>query len=397
MSAFNPRSFTNRDRLKTISAARLLAFFRQWSDYFAGREIALPETAGDDFPYDQLADVLMRPDENVPEAMVDALYYVHETATNEAMDELLERAKKAGIALEFDEEPSTADVALQIWLQRPDFLQRQHAETVAFSRSRFMYFAGLTGKKVPPPDPTPEQQVLIQSRLDEWLKGKRRGKGSRIFTFPRGSKTWFLVRHGDPVRREGRHNDDGSAGAACYRPQKHDVLIYDGETGEMAVNAGTKGERELYLQTFGAVLFGREDYFDTSERFTLGPLLARGREALAHETTPEIKSIRLIEIERYWGGPAKQKEVRKATDLFLAWGDDWAKRLSGGTLDRAVFKVTFEGDKKERTVAILPKSLARYDRDADSDLIDRWLKIQGFCRPPSDESQDGDDPVFEDD
>ena len=110
----------------------------------------------------------------------------------------------------------------------------------------------------------------------------------------------------------------------------------------------------------------------------------------------EIVKVRLIEIERFWGGKAKEKEVRKANDLFMAWDDDWAKRLAGGSIDRAVFKVKFDGDGKERTVAILPPSLARYDRDADSDLIDRWLKDQGFCRLNVGD-EDDDVGVLEDD
>jgi hypothetical protein len=395
--AFHPKTFTNPDRLKSISAARLILFFGRWPEYFLGRGIELREADDQDFPYDEVAKVLMSPDESVPEAMVDALYYVHETASNDAMDELLKRAKWAGLAIETDGDPSTADLALQIWLQNPDLLQRQHAETVAFNRSRFMYFAGKPTNKNVECDPTPEQLLAMQKKIDGWMLEKRRGKASRVFAFPREKKTWFLVRHGEPMRREGRHDDDGATGSEYYRPQKHDVLIYDINAGELAVNAGTKGERELYLEVFGEVLFGRDDHFDASERFTLAPLILKGKEALVHETSPEIKSIRLIEIERYWGGAAREKEVRKATDLFLAWGDDWKKRLGGGNLDRAVFRVTFQGERKERTVTILPKSIARYDRDADSDILDNWLKTQGFCITPTNEGVDDDESVLEGD
>jgi hypothetical protein len=389
MASFNPRIFTSPDRLKSISATHLLAFLSKWKEYFASRGVSLPDEANEDFPYDTIAQVLMKPDDHVPDQMVDALYYIHETATKETAEELLEIAQHAGLTLEAGEEPTNADIAVQIWLQRSDLLQRKHAEVVAFNRSRFTYFAGRTGKKRPAIEPTPAQTAAMQEL-------KRRGKGCRIFAFPRGSKTWFLVRHGEPMRREGRHQDDGESGIAYYRPQKHDVVIYDGETDELAVNAGTKGERELYLKTFGALLFGDEEYFDRSDRFTLDPLIEKGPEALQNETVPEIGEVRLVEIERFWGGKAKEKEVRKASDLFLAWGDQWDKRIAGGSIDRAVFKVKFSGDGKERTVAILPRSLARYDRDGDADLIDLWLKDQGFCRLNPDDGDD-DDSFLEDD
>ena len=399
MASFYPRVFTNPDRLKTISAKHLLSFLSKWKPYLATRGISLPEEAGEDFPYDQVALVLLNPDDNAPSDMVDALYYVHETATKETAEELIELAGKAGLTIEAGEEPSDADVAVQIWLQRPDLLQRQHAEVVAFNRSRFMYFAGASGKKRPAIEPTPLQITAMQDRMDAWFKERRRGKGTRIFTFVRGAKTWFLVRHGEPMRREGRHQEDGGSDIAYYRPQKHDVVIYDGDTDELAVNAGTKGERELYLVTLGAVLFGQEEYFDRSQRFTLEPLLSKGPKALENDTISEIEKVRLTEIERFWGGKAKEKEVRKASDLFFSWEDSWKKRITGGSIDRATFKVKFAGDGKERTVTILPPSLARYDRDGDSDLIDRWLKAQGFCTVNSDAANDDDDDgaVLDDD
>lgn len=396
MASFNPRSFTSPDRLKSVSAQHLLTFFSKWQDYFANRGLTLPSQVDDEFPYDELAGILMKPDDKVPQDMVDALYYVHETASKEKAEELIDAAERAGLSLELGEEPSDADIALQIWLHKPDLLRRMHAETVAFTRSRFIYFAGRDGRARPAPDPTVEQTTEMQEIMDLWFDRKRRGKGSRIFAFPRGSKTWFLVRHGEPMRREGRHEEDGGAAIAYYRPQKHDVVIYDGESDELAVNAGTKGEIELYLRTFGRVLFDNEEYFDKSNRFTLDPLLEKGAKALENETVPEISRVRLIEIERFWGGQAKEKEVRKADDLFLAWGDDWSRRLAGGSIDRAVLKVKFDGDGKERTVAILPPSLARYDRDADSDLIDSWLKDQGFCRVNSGDDDDDID-VLDDD
>lgn len=390
MASFNPRSFTSPDRLKSVSAQHLLKFFAKWQSYFADRGLTLPEQVDDQFPYDDLAGILMKPDDKVPQDMVDALYYVHETASKEKAEELIDAAERAGLSLAIGEEPSDADIALQIWLHKPELLRRLHAETVAFTRSRFIYFAGRHGRSRLPPDLSAEQANEMQDIMDLWFDRKRRGTGSRVFAFPRGVKTWFLVRHGEPMRREGRHGDDGDAAIAYYRPQKHDVVIYDGESDELAVNAGTKGEIQLYLSTFGRVLFENVEYFDRSDRFTLDPLLEKGAEALENETVPEISRVRLIEIERFWGGQAKEKEVRKADDLLLAWGDDWSRRLSGGSIDRAVLKVKFNGDGKERTVAILPPSLARYDRDSDSDLIDRWLKDQGFCR---DNSGDDDDDI----
>lgn len=394
MATFNPRIFTNPDRLKHIAPKRLLAFLDPWKGYFSARGVDLSEADADDMPLEDIAHVLMNPDATVPEDMVNALYYVDETASHESMEELLDRAGKAGIDIDDDTETSAADVAVQIWLAQPMLLQRQHAETVAFARSNFMYFAGSGGSDAEPPEMLEAQRMLMQNRMDGWFEKKRRGRGCRIFAFPRGNKIWFLVRHGLPMRREGKHLDDGEGGIAFYRPQQHDVLIYDAETDEMGVNAGTKGERTLYLEVIGDVLFGDETYFDLSERFTLDPLREVGPASLECEDIEGMAKVRLAEIGRYWAGAEPRTEIHRAADLFKAFGERWSDQLKNGSLTHATFKVTFEGSKRERTVTIRPANIARYERDSDTDVIDAWLKVRGFCKRPADEDH-ADDPLLE--
>jgi hypothetical protein len=394
LATFNPRIFTNPDRLKHIAPARLLAFLDPWKAYFAARGADLSEADAEDLPLDEIAHVLMNPDATVPEDMVNALYYVDETASHDSMEQLLDRAAAAGIDIDDDTETSAADVAVQIWLAQPMLLQRQHAETVAFARSNFMYFAGSGGAGAELPEMLEAQRVLMQNRMDGWFEKKRRGRGCRIFAFPRGNKIWFLVRHGLPMRREGKHLDDGEGGIAFYRPQQHDVLIYDAETDEIGVNAGTKGERTLYLEVIGDVLLGDENYFDPSERFTLDPLREVGAASLACEDIEGIAQVRLVAIGKYRGGSQREIEILKADDLFKAFGEKWSERLAGGGLTHADFKVAFEGSKRERKVTIRPASIARYERDSDTDVIDAWLKARGFCRCLADED-DADDPLLE--
>lgn len=380
MPAFNPRIFSNPDRLKQIAPARLKAFLEPWQDYFASRGLEIAAWSTDDMPLEAIANVLMNPDASVPEDMVNALYYVHETASHEAMDELLDRAAAAGIEIDKDHEVSVADVSVQIWLAQPMLLQRQHAETVAFQRSNFMYFAGSRPKKKTAELPAITDVIAktMQDRMDNWFEVKRRGRNSRIFAFPRGGKIWLLVRHGMPMRREGKHQDDGESGIAFYRPQQHDVLIYDSVTDEMGVNTGTKGERELYLKTFGEVLFGSEDYFDRSERYTLDPLREFGPDSMAHGDIEGIAGVRFVEFGRRWPGKISEMEIRKCEDLFKAYGENWEKRLAGGAFTHATFKFAFEGSKRERSVTIRPANIARYERESDEEVIEAWLKARGF-------------------
>lgn len=189
---------------------------------------------------------------------------------------------------------------------------------------------------------------------------------------------WILVRHGQPMRREASQGDDGIVGTEFYRPQRHDVLIYDERSGDIGVHASTKGERNLYLRTLGRLLFSGEEHFPPAGRFTLDPLTANGGASLNSDDIDGIRGIRLAEYRRYWGGAFKEVGTRKAEDIFGALAQREQTTLAGGRLVSATFKVTFDDSDKERSVTIRPPGVARFERNDDSGLIENWLRQRGF-------------------
>ena len=119
-------------------------------EYFRGRGVALPEDGALD--YEQLVSVLMNPDDDVPAQMVDALYFVHEMADNDAMEQLLSAARTRGLDLDLGDEPTAADVAVTVWLAAPDLLQELHAESYVMRPKSFEYYSGATRRKRRFPD-----------------------------------------------------------------------------------------------------------------------------------------------------------------------------------------------------------------------------------------------------
>ena len=97
MATYNLRRFAHADGLKAIAREHLLALLKPHKPYFDGRGLTLPPpSASDGIDYDQLVNVLMNPDTDTPKGLLDALYFVHEMATPEAMDVLLQEAENYG-------------------------------------------------------------------------------------------------------------------------------------------------------------------------------------------------------------------------------------------------------------------------------------------------------------
>jgi len=245
MATYNLRRFAHADGLKAIAREHLLALLKPHKSYFDDRGLTLPPpSASDGIDYDQLVNVLMNPDTDTPKGLLDALYFVHEMATPEAMDVLLQEAENNGISLDGNPDPTAADVAVQVYLQDKDLLERKHAEQYLLKPRSFEYFQTDTHPIPKFKQPTAKALVALEKDLDDWFEKKKRGRGSKVFVYPKKDSVWFLVRHGDPLRREGSL-DGGQASSVFYRPEKYDVLVYEPTIGDSNARLWKRGKGPL--------------------------------------------------------------------------------------------------------------------------------------------------------
>jgi len=371
LATYNLRRFSQPDGLKAIKADHLLALLTPHRNFFANREITL-STNGADLDYGALVKVFMSPDTDTPKALVDALYHIHEMATPEGMDELLHEAENNNIHLDDDPDHSPADVAVQVWLQNKDLLERKHAEQYLTRPRSFEYFQT---EASPVPDfnhPSTETLTALQNDMDDWFEKKKRGRGSKVFLYPKNNEVWFLVRHGEPFKREGSL-EEGQSSSVFYRPEKHDVLVYEKSTGELRINAKSKGEKDLYRKKFGLHLFGNEDFFPGTGKYTLEPLKTDGADSLVCTDIEGMGKVILKEIHFYWGGAENEREIRKADNIFAAYQARGRSIPANARITKASFQVEFTDSKTPRTVTIRPSNIAQYARDDDSTILEKWL------------------------
>ena len=378
MARFNLRKFNNRDWLQSISPARLNALISPWAGYLGERGFTFPHSVIAEPDYTALANVLMTPDASTPVGMIDALYYVHETSSPEDVEELQKMVIAKGLSIMSDPDATPTDYVIDVWVADADLVRQHHAEALARQQQNFEYFAGRHGGRWRFPSVDENVRLKIETELDDWFEVNRRGRGCHLLIFPHTPQVWILVRHGKSMRREASHEDDGSAGTAFYRPQLHDVMIYDEKTNEIGVHAETKGAGKLYLRVLGQHLFGDVDYFPPADKYTLSPLADQGREALACDDIEGIDEVRLTEYRRFWGGKYKEMEVRRATDIFGALEQRGDGRKIDGKLSTAVFKIKFTDAPRERRLVIRTPASAHYDRNDDSIIVEAWLRARGF-------------------
>ena len=385
MATYNLRRFAQPAGLKAIEPTRLMKFLEPHEPYFASRGLALISPNGSNgLDYERLVEVLMSPDTDTPKDLVDGLFFVHEMSTDEGMDVLLEEAQRNGISLDGKPDPTAADVAVQVFLQDRRLLERKHAERYLTRPRSFEYFQA---EALPVPvfkQPSPEILAALGLDLSNWFERKKRGRGSRVFAYPKGESIWFLVRHGDPFRREGSLNGSQSS-SVFYRPEKHDVLVYEPALGELRMNACNKGEKEAYRLAFGRHVFGEEGFFPGTGKYPLEPLRTSGPASIVCTDIDGMDWVQLKEIQYLWGGVEQEIEIRKANDIFAALEASGRRMPSRARIIRASFQVKFTDAKNPRTVIIRPSNIAQYTRDSDADVVEDWLQRRGFIEQDEDE------------
>ena len=388
MATLNLQRFTQVQSLRAIQPELLVKFLLPYYDFFKVRGVSLkPEADTGSLDYKGLVNVFMHPDADTPHDLAEALYFINEMATAEGMDELLDEADKREVVIDYHPDSTPEDVAIQVWLADREIVEKKHAERFLHRPKSFEYFQSEVGPK-PLGKVSRKKLDALEDNLDDYFEKKKRGRTCKVFVFPKGDEVWFLVRHGEPYKREGGIKD-GQSTSVFYRPEIYDVVIYNSTIGEIRMNAGTMGIKKEYRNKFGKHFFGDENYFPGTAKYTLEPLKCDGEAALVCSDVEGMEWVLLKELHFYWGGQFNEVEIRKADDLLavFAWND--RKIKENARLVKAKFQVKFENAKNPRMLTIRPNNIANFHRDGDSALAEIWLAKRGFVmNAPADDEED---------
>ena len=235
-------------------------------------------------------------------------------------------------------------------------------------------------KRARPPEftpPTEKDLEKLAADLYGWFERKNRGRGAKIIMCDRADGVWFLVRHGEPFKRE-ESLEGHDASSVCYRPLKYDVLVYAPQIGEWH-QLRSKGEKRLYRETFGKHLFGDEGVFPGTDKYTLDPLRELGEELRRRSQTSKASiGSSCGEVQFYFAGSPWEIVTRRSDDIFALFNSRAKPFPEGGRIIRATFKVKFSDSKTPRSVVIKPSNIAQFTRDDDSELVESWLQARGF-------------------
>lgn len=378
MGVQTARCFPHVSDLKSISPKRLVQVLSPYRKFLLSRglDLSMIDVTMTTPDHATLMRLLMTFDSDMPVELVNSLHCIHEVSAAGAMDSLLEEAAGLGIPLD-DPDLSPADIAVLIWLRDHRVLERIHAEQFAVRSFTFVYFQGNRSEDVTFTEPSPAIMMELEQDLNYWFEHMQQGRTCRVYVYHRDDGIWFVVWHGDHYRREGCI-ERGESSCICYRPERYDILVYQPATDELQIGAGTRSEREIYRKLFGRYLFGDDNHFPGTAKYTLDPLRTDGQRALVCSDVPGMEYVKLYRVECCIDGPLRSIETVEAEDVFAAINTNDVVISPRVRLSEAWFRIKFAGSRTPRVVSLRPSNMIHFQQEDDRIMVDLWLRLRGF-------------------
>lgn len=380
--------------LQSLGRSHLQNLFAKYATDLKKEGITIPNAATDGEFYKQLAEVFMRP-EGIPGVLHEALYYIESVDNQGGLDRIADAVLDGRLKINMLEESSTADKALQAWLQSETLVRQIHVEVGLDASKSFVHFRA-RGMIVPVMKPFATVQKDLENSLSSVFQFKGRGVGCEVSMHPRNNKEIvFVVRHGEPFRRETKRVSTGTE-SLFYWPNGQDLVVYSAKYRVLRMNVQSRWQKQAYAENFGLWLFGNKSLFQEEPLYTLEPLRAKGAAALEGKIYG-ISKISLVELQSEVDEETNDMRIRRADDVFAAYAKEAFEACDGNPdtggqvcylpanepLKVAKFAVAFEGSGRKRVVTVEVPNRAKYMQDKDGLCVTEWLRGSGFSLAPA--------------
>lgn len=315
----------------------------------------------------------------VPESLINELGVIEELGSVANYERL--RSTSVDLDLDIPEDASAADLVVVLLLDGPDALERIYAEQIPLARRKFASHFALTDNPLPVTSVPDHLAEMLRVKLDEQFESMGRGRGVRVYPVSCEDGFRLMIRRGESIQREATIDAlTGDTKHIAFRPQRFDAMIYKAREGELQVNAKRDADVKPYLEAIGHYIFNDPTLFlgeGLPAPYTLDPIVDNGEMCLSVGDVPELNGAWLTSVEWFHGKASGMFTRKRAPDLFRGFEEENEHIPRHVELKTAAFKLRFL-DGRETPVRIVLPNNAVLGREADAEVVMRWLTLRGF-------------------
>ena len=372
MASHRFRQFSNLAFLSSLDFPRsVVPLLGKHREYFATQDFDIDELAKSKDPSRQLLSMLTTSVERLPGALLNALYLVDELGDEEGYQRILEEAERTQVNLPvLPDNISPGDFAILVLLEHPDLVRRCREKTVTRRVKRFYEFGSADQRRFKLSD-IESSVELIRSDLGPWFKARRRTETCEVFVYQEGDEVRALITHGGLFRADGNITERLELSRLPWRPQKHDSVTYDTQTGVLKIYATYEQERLIYRESIGRALAGDAAFFVASPTYSFERLRSLGG---ALTLVEGLDQARLTEVAVETGGGNCRLAEFKGDDLMEVVAGRDATAFPPGEIVRVRFALQFQSGGGARLLELRLPNIAEYDREREGDVTEAFIR-----------------------
>ena len=366
---------------RTFNADRFL-------DKFQGQEVILRsfvglwdgrlglDTTSLDVPH--FKEYLVNGDGDGKDDLLESLYMAYDLCTERGHEDLVSACDECSYSPNGNGELPVECLSLKVRTENEDAFTLAYDRYNLWRAERFTIFSGKSAAGIVD---TSAASSALQAKLAEIFKDHKNSDRVLVRHYQEGAYTNFIVYHEKRVKAELIFKGTRmrpKVSPTILRPAQQDFISYNNETGQLEIEAGFEKEETALRKAFAECCLKDEDFFDSpgsSDRLNL----ARIAEDDFEMPVDEDHSAFLAELHfniKQTHGPSfvvRSKNVMETLEKNYL-----RKRLPGGTIRRAVFKIMFPDDRRGKRIELSGTNKIKFKRATHAEDVFRYLRNWGI-------------------
>jgi len=365
---------------RTFNADRFL-------DKFQGRESLIRayvgiwdgrlELDGAKLDVPRFKEFLVNGDGDGKDELLEGLYRAYDLCTERGHEDLVAACQECpGYDPDPDGELPVECLSLKVRTENEEAFNLGYDRNTLRRAERFSVFRGSGTRAIAD---VPAAAGRLQQKLAEVFKEDKKSDRVLVRQYQEGPYTNFIVYHEKRTKAELIFKGTKTrpkVSPTILRPAQQDFISYNHETGQVEIEARFQKEEAALRKSFAECCLGDTDFFEGADAARRLNLARIADEDFSMDVDADAgHTAALIELHfnlRQQHGPSfsvRSKNVLETLDKNYL-----RRRIAGGTIRRAAFKIAFPDDKRGKRVDLSGDNSVDFKRATHAEEVFRYLR-----------------------
>jgi len=308
---------------------------------------------------------------------LEGLYRAYDLCSERGHEDLVAACRDLGYAPDPDGILPVECLSLKVRTENEDAFNLAYDRYTLWQAERFSIYRGREARAII--DLTASAR-RFEMKLAEIFKEDKSSDRVLVRQYQEGPYANFIIYHEKRTKAELVFKGTPTRPKVLptvFRPAQQDFISYNRETGQVEIEARFENEEATLRKHFAECCLGDSDFFEGAEACNRLNL-ARIADEDFGVPVDEDHTAALIELHfslRQKHGPlfvVRSKDTLETLELNYL-----RKRLAGGAIRRAIFKITFPDDRRGKRIELSGTNKIKFKRATHAEAVFRYLKNWG--------------------